>query len=62
VLLFDATKPITDTSHIVVFRICGWHNCDDVPINGVTIASASADPVTNGQTGDQMWISINQSA
>jgi hypothetical protein len=44
----------------VVFRICGWDNCDDVPVNGTTIASAS-DPVTNGPTNDQMWISINQS-
>lgn len=43
----------------VVFRIHGWDSCDDVPANGATIAST--DPVTNQPTGDQMWISINQS-
>ena len=43
----------------VVFRIHGWDSCDDVPVNGVTIASV--DPLTNGPVGDPVWISINQS-
>ena len=43
----------------VALRILGWNSCDDVPVNGATMASA--DTLTNGATGDQMWISINQS-
>ena len=43
----------------VVFKIHGWDSCDDVPVNGVAIVSA--DPLTNGPVGDQVWISINQS-
>jgi hypothetical protein len=56
------TQPAARTDvNGVVFKIYGWDVCDDVAVNGATIALASADPLANGPIGDQMWISINQS-
>jgi hypothetical protein len=43
----------------LVFKIYGWDRCDDIAIDGATIASA--DPVTHDPANQQMWININQS-
>ena len=43
----------------VLFKIDGWDRCEDIAINGATIASG--DPMTRDQADEQLWISINQS-
>ena len=62
-LLPDSFPPLSPSSgtdmSCLVFKIDGWDHCADTAIDGTT--TASADPVTNDPTGDQMWISINQS-
>jgi len=43
----------------VLCKIDGWDRCEDIAIDGATIASA--DPVTHGAVSEQFFISINQS-
>jgi hypothetical protein len=56
-----AQLPAQTDMNGVIFRIYGWDSRDDVPVNGATIASASADPLTNDPPGDQVLIRISQS-
>jgi hypothetical protein len=43
----------------VVFKIDGWDRCEGLATNGAKLSSA--DPLTNGPTDNQVWITINQS-
>jgi hypothetical protein len=62
-LLPDTCPPLSPASgtdgRCLVFKIDGWDHCGNIAIDGTTTAPAA--PVTNDPTGDQVWISINQS-